>query len=64
LQSFESLGLQSSEFLPNTFALWKAEDAKNPGKGFGVDVSGSWYWYQSWVDHCIEHCKKAGDQYM
>lgn len=48
---------------PEHVLLWRTEDAKNPGKGFGVDVAGSWYWYQNWVDHCIEHCKKAGTHY-
>ena len=31
----------------------KQEDAKHPGKGYGVEVQGAWYWYQSywfWVD--------------
>lgn len=64
IAELRKLGFTKFRVSPEHVALWKAEDAKNPGKGFGVDVSGSWYWYQSWVDHCIEHCKKAGDQYM
>jgi hypothetical protein len=44
--------------------MWKAEDAKNPAKGYGVDVQESWYWYQSWIDRCIELCKAAGDKYV
>jgi hypothetical protein len=44
--------------------MWKAEDAKNPAKGYGVDVQGSWFWYQSWIDRCIELCKGAGDKYV
>lgn len=44
--------------------MWKAEDAKNPAKGYGVDVQGSWFWYQSWIDRCIELCKAAGDKYV
>jgi len=43
--------------------MWKSEDAKNPGKGFGVGVQGVWYWYQSWIDRCIELCTSAGDRY-
>ena len=43
--------------------IWKAEKAKDPGKGFGVDIAGVWYWYQSWIDRCIELCKAAGDKY-
>lgn len=44
-------------------AMWKDEDAKNPGKGYGVDVQGAWYWYQSWVDRVLELCTAAGDKY-
>lgn len=43
--------------------IWQAEDAKNPAKGYGVDVQGVWYWYQNWVDRCIELCREAGDKY-
>ena len=48
---------------PEHVEMWKAQDAKNPGKGFGVDVQGTWYWYQSWIDRCIELCKLARDRY-
>ena len=34
--------------------LWKRQDAKNPSKGYGVDVCGTWYWYQNWVDFIIK----------
>lgn len=44
-------------------AMWQAEDAKVPAKGYGVDVQGYWYWYQSWVDRVIELCEAAGDKY-
>lgn len=43
--------------------IWKTEDAKNPGKGYGVDVQGLWYWYQNWIDRCLELCTAAGDTY-
>jgi hypothetical protein len=43
--------------------MWKAEDAKNPAKGYGVNVEGSWYWYESWIKRCIELCRQAGDKY-
>ena len=36
--------------------LWKQLDAKNPGKGFGVMVVRTWYWYDRWVDTVREHC--------
>lgn len=34
--------------------LWKELDAKNPSKGYGWSVCGTWYWYQKWVDFIIE----------
>ena len=43
--------------------MWKAEDAKNPGKGYGVMVEGSWFWYESWIKRCIQLCEAAGNQY-
>ena len=48
---------------PEHVAMWKTEDAKNPAKGFGVDVQGVWYWYESWIYRCIELCELAGDKY-
>ena len=44
-------------------SIWKVEDAKNPAKGYGVEVQGLWYWYESWVNRCIELCRVAGDRY-
>lgn len=43
--------------------MWKAEDAKNIAKGFGVEVEGAWYWYDSWIKRCIELCTNEGDRY-
>ncbi len=34
--------------------FWKEQDAKNPSKGYGTLVCGTWYWYQNWVDLIIE----------
>lgn len=48
---------------PEHVALWKSEDAKNPGKGFGAEVAGQWYWYEKWVLRCIELCASAGEKY-
>jgi len=38
--------------------LWKAKDAKNPGKGYGVKVAKAWYWYERWVEVVRLHCKQ------
>ena len=43
--------------------MWQAEKAKDPAKGFGVDVEGQWYWYENWVSRCIQLCQSAGDKY-
>lgn len=43
--------------------FWRAEDAKNAAKGFGVEVAGTWFWYESWVKRCIELCAAAGATY-
>lgn len=43
--------------------LWKKFDAKNPSKGFGVMVSKTWYWYESWLIHIEKYCKLHKDEY-
>ncbi len=48
---------------PEHSRLWNAEDAKNPAKGYGTSVQGVWYWYESWIERCLELCKAAGDKY-
>ena len=36
--------------------LWKALQAKNPDKHFGVQVTKTWYWYDSWIEKVRKHC--------
>ena len=36
--------------------LWKAKNAKDPNKGYGVLISKTWYWYETWVNEVREHC--------
>ena len=43
--------------------MWKADDARNPAKGHGVLVQGTWYWYQSWIDRCIQLCDAEGEKF-
>ena len=38
--------------------LWKSLDAKNPGKGYGIKVVKTWYWYDRWVEVVRKHCKE------
>jgi len=44
--------------------LWKESDAKNPSKGFGVQVAKTWYWYESWVERVRQHCNKHATDYQ
>jgi hypothetical protein len=48
---------------PEHVAMWKAENAKDTSKGYGTEIQGAWYWYQSWIDRCIELCRAAGEKY-
>lgn len=56
-------GFKKFRVNPEHVNMWKSEDAKNPSKGYGVDVRGTWYWYEAWVKRCIELCSAAGDKY-
>lgn len=38
--------------------FWKAKDARNPKKQLGVQVEGSWFWYESWVEEVRRHCRE------
>ena len=43
--------------------LWKKLDAKNPGKGYGVLVAYTWYWYDRWIAEVRKHCKENKNLY-
>mgnify|MGYP000329492410 CR=1 FL=1 len=43
--------------------FWKAENAKEASKSFGTQVETTWYWYQNWVESCIQYCKENGDNF-
>jgi len=60
----QKAGFKKFRVNPEQVEFWKSEDAKNPAMGFGTEVQGTWYWYQSWVDRCLEHCRAAGDRYI
>ena len=59
----QKTGFRGFRINPEHVEMWKSEDAKNPTKGFGVEVAGMWYWYEPWVKRCMELCKAAGDKY-
>lgn len=42
---------------------WKSQDAKKQGKGFGVQVAKTWYWYESWVIQVRHHCEENSQKY-
>jgi len=48
---------------PEHVDMWKSQEAKKPGKGYGVDVQGAWYWYQNWIDKCIKLCAQNREKY-
>lgn len=63
VQRVNEAGFKKYRVQPEHLRMWKSEDAKLPAKGYGVEVAGAWYWYENWVDRCIELCKAAGDRY-
>ncbi|HEX7729131.1 MAG TPA: DUF3644 domain-containing protein [Terracidiphilus sp.] len=38
--------------------LWKMRDGKNPKHQWGVQVEGSWFWYEGWLDEVRKHCQQ------
>ncbi len=44
--------------------LWKAENARDQSKGFGVLVVGTWYWYDSWIKFVRKHCEENKNNYI
>lgn len=38
--------------------LWKNLNAKEEGKGFGVKVATTWYWYENWLQEVEKYCKQ------
>lgn len=43
--------------------LWKKTGARNPGKGYGIQVENTWYWYDRWVDEVRKHCEENRERY-
>ena len=43
--------------------LWQARDGKNPGRSYGVVVSGTWYWYERWIGQVKRHCEEHRERY-
>ena len=62
-QEVRKAGFANFRVQPEHVLMWKDEDAKNLAKGYGVQVEGAWYWYESWIKRCIELCTQAGETY-
>jgi hypothetical protein len=63
VRKVQEAGFPRFRINPEHVAMWKAEDAKNLGKGYGVEIQGTWYWYESWVERCLELCDSAREKY-
>jgi hypothetical protein len=59
----QKAGFSSFRINPEHLQMWRAEDAKNPAKGYGAEVAGTWFWYDRWIKRCVELCKAAGERY-
>jgi hypothetical protein len=44
-------------------AVWKNKDAKNPKYQFGIQLEGSWFWYETWLTEVRKHCQDNGQLY-
>ena len=42
--------------------LWKEKDGKNPKHGYGITISGTWYWYDSWLNIVRKYCDQYQDE--
>lgn len=42
--------------------IWKARNAKDPKYGYGVLISKTWYWYESWAKEIEKYCKTHSDE--
>ena len=43
--------------------LWRELDAKNPGKGYGIQIANQWYWYDRWIEKVSDHCLSQREKY-
>ena len=59
----QKAGFPRFKIQPHHLDMWREQNAKDVSKGYGVTVAGQWYWYQNWVDRCIELCRAVGSKY-
>jgi hypothetical protein len=56
-ESFNKFGMQQHT------DLWKMKDAKNPKHQWGVQVEGTWFWYESWLTEARRYCQQNEAKY-
>jgi len=59
----QSKGFKRFRVTPEHSELWLRENAKSESKGFGIEVSGQWYWYRTWLDYVLAECNTNPQQY-
>ncbi len=56
-------GFKKFRVSPEHVRMWQSEDAKTQGKGYGTEVAGTWFWYESWLTKCLKICEAEGEKY-
>lgn len=44
--------------------LWRGLNAKNPARGYGVQVAKTWYWYDTWLSEVEKYCVQNRDNLL
>ncbi|TMU66312.1 DUF3644 domain-containing protein [Pseudomonas fluorescens] len=44
--------------------MWQSTGAKKQGKGFGVTVMNTWYWYETWLDNVLAECEIRKKEFL
>lgn len=42
--------------------IWKSRNAKDPKHGYGVQISKTWYWYETWLKEVEKYCEEHSDE--
>lgn len=42
--------------------LWKSRNAKDPRYSYGVPISKTWYWYETWLKEVEKYCETHIDE--
>jgi hypothetical protein len=64
VNAVQKAGFTQFKIQPHHLDMWREQNAKDASKGYGVTVAGQWYWYQNWIDRCIELCRATGNKAM